>query len=70
MTLVVRLFKALMAIITIFNLDYWQSNTVNTFTNSLINKIIYIKCPDRFVIKNKCLLLVRVLYGLQQLPLL
>ena len=69
-TLVVRLFKALMAIIAIFDLDCWQGNTVNAFTNSLIDEVVYIKCPDGFVIKSKYLLLVKVFYGLRQSPLL
>jgi len=46
-----------MAIITVFNLDYWQGNAVNIFTNSKINKVVYIKCLDGFLIKGKCLLL-------------
>ena len=56
-TLAVKLFKALMAIIAIFNLDYWQGDVVNAFANSLINKVVYIKCPDGFGVKGKCLLL-------------
>jgi hypothetical protein len=53
-----------MAIIAIFNLDYWQGDAVNAFTNSLIDKVVYIKCLDGFMIKGKCLLLHKVLYGL------
>jgi len=64
-TLVAKVFKALTAIIAAFNLDIWQSNTINTFANSLINKVVYIKYPDGFTIKGKCLLLRRALYGLQ-----
>ena len=70
MTLAVRSFRALIAIIVIFNLDCWQSDTINAFTNSLINKVVYIKYLDGFVIKSKYLLLVRVLYGLRQSLLL
>ena len=46
-----------MAIITIFNLDCWQGDTVNAFINSKINEVIYIKCPDGFRIKGKYILL-------------
>ena len=46
-----------MAIITIFNLDCWQGNTINTFINSIINKVVYIKYLNRFKVKNKYLLL-------------
>jgi len=63
-TLAAKVFRALAAVITAFNLDIWQGNAVNAFANSLINKIVYIKCPDRFIIKGKCLLLRRALYGL------
>jgi len=63
-TLVVKVFRALTAIIVAFNLDIWQGNAVNMFINSLINKVVYIKCPDGFTIKGKYLLLYRALYGL------
>jgi len=46
-----------MAIVTVFDLNYWQGNAVNAFANSEINKVIYIKYLDRFIIKGKCLLL-------------
>ena len=55
--LAARSFRALMAIITIFDLDCWQGDTVNAFTNSLIDEVIYIKYLDRFRVKGKCLLL-------------
>ena len=69
-TLAVRLFRALMAIVTIFNLDCWQGNAINAFTNSKINKVVYIKCLDRFGVKGKYILLLQVLYGLRRSPLL
>ena len=56
-TLAVRLFRVLMAIIVIFNLDCWQGNIINIFTNSKINEVIYIKCLDRFRVKGKYILL-------------
>ena len=62
--LAVRLFRVLMAIIVIFNLDCWQSDTINAFANSLIYKVVYIKHLDGFVIKSKYLLLVKMLYRL------
>ena len=64
--LVTKVFKALIAIITAFNLnlDIWQSNIINIFANSLINKIVYIKCLDKFTIKSKYLILYRALYRL------
>ena len=56
-TLVARLFRVLMAIIVIFNLDYWQGDAVNTFINSIINEVVYIKYLNGFRVKGKCLLL-------------
>ena len=56
-TLVARLFRALIAIIVIFNLNCWQGDVINIFINSVINKIVYIKYLDGFMIKGKCLLL-------------
>ena len=69
-TLAVRSFRALIAIVAIFNLDCQQGNAVNVFANSLIDKVVYIKCLDGFVIKSKYLLLYRALYRLRRLPLL
>jgi len=68
--LAAKLFRALMAIIIIFDLDCWQDDTINAFTNNLIDKIVYIKCPDGFGVKGKCLLFYKALYRLQQSPLL
>ena len=69
-TLAARSFRALMAIVAIFDLDCWQGDVVNAFANSVIDEVVYIKCPDGFVIKGKCLLLQRALYGLRRSPLL
>ena len=63
-TLIARLFKALMAIIIIFDLDCWQGDAINVFINSLINKVIYIKYPNGFGVKDKYLLLYKALYRL------
>jgi hypothetical protein len=64
-TLAAKVFRALAAVIAAFDLDVWQGDAVNAFANSLIDKVIYIKCPDGFTIKGKCLLLRRALYGLR-----
>jgi len=63
-TLVAKVFRALAVVIAVFNLEVWQGNAINAFINSLIDEIVYIKCPDGFTIKGKCLLLRRALYGL------
>ena len=69
-TLAARSFRALMAIVAIFDLDCWQGDAVNAFANSTIDEVVYIKCPDGFGVKGKCLLLHRALYGLRRSPLL
>ena len=46
--LAAKIFRAIMAIIAAFNLETWQCNAVNTFTNSFINEVVYIKFPDGF----------------------
>ena len=69
-TLAARSFRVLIAIVAIFDLDCWQGNTINAFANSLIDKVVYIKYLNGFVIKGKCLLLIRALYGLRRSPLL
>jgi len=46
-----------MAIVAVFDLDCWQGDAVNAFANSEIDKVMYIKCLDGFLIKGKCLLL-------------
>jgi len=69
-TLAAKLFRALIAIIAIFDLNCWQGDAVNIFANSEINEVVYIKYLNRFLIKGKCLLLQRALYGLRQSPLL
>jgi len=63
-TLAAKVFRALAAVIIVFDLDVWQGNAINAFINSLINEIVYIKCLDRFTIKGKYLLLYRALYRL------
>jgi len=47
-TLVAKIFRAIMAIVAVFNLETWQCNIVNAFANSLIDEIVYIKFPDGF----------------------
>ena len=46
-----------MAIVVIFNLNCWQGNVVNAFTNSIIDEVVYIKYLNGFRVKGKCLLL-------------
>jgi len=45
-----------MAIVAIFDLNCWQGNAINIFTNSKIDEVVYIKCLDGFGVKGKCIL--------------
>ena len=47
-TLATRVFKALIAIAAYFNLDIYQFDAINAFCNALIDKLIYVRYPDRF----------------------
>jgi len=63
-TLAAKLFRALMAIIAIFDLNCWQGDAINAFANNIIDEVMYIKCPNGFGVKGKCLLLYKALYRL------
>ena len=64
------IFQALIAITTTFNLKAQQFNTINTFINSKLNKIVYYKFLEGFKQEGCCLLLLCALYRLCYLPLL
>src|SRR5437762_14067053 len=57
-----------MAITAAFDLETWQFDAINAFTNSELDDLVYCKCPDGFKEAGKCLLLIRALYGLHKSP--
>ena len=67
-TLAAQTFRALMAITAAFDLEAWQLDAINAFTNSELDDLIYCECPDGFREAGKCLLLIRALYGLRKSP--
>jgi hypothetical protein len=69
-TLAARVFRALMAIAAYFDLDIYQFDAINAFTNAFIDETIYVKYPEGFEVKNQCLKVLRALYGLPRSPLL
>lgn len=69
-TLAIRVFRALMAIVTAFNMNTRQYDAVNAFANSEIDEPTYCKPPDGWKGDNELLLLLRALYGLKQSPAL
>lgn len=70
-TLALRIFRALMAIVTAFGLATRQYDAVNAFANSDIDEPTYCKPPDGWKgTRNVLLLLLKALYGLKQSPAL
>src|SRR2546423_2508393 len=69
-TLAARTFRALMAIAAAFDLETWQADAVNAFTNSELDETVYCVCPEGCKIPGSCLRLLRALYGLRRSPLL
>ena len=70
-TLAARVFRALIAIVTAFNLETRQYDAVNAFVNSPIDEPTYCKPPGGWAgPPNALFLLLRALYGLKQSPAL
>ena len=69
-TLAAWTFRALMALTAVYDLEARQFDAVSAFTNSELDEIIYIECPEGFKDYGRCLLLLRALYGLRRSPLL
>ena len=69
-TLATRVFRTLMSVAAHFDLDIYQLDAINAFTNATLDETVYIKCPDGFTATGYCLELKRALYGLPRSPLL
>jgi hypothetical protein len=69
-TLTIKIFKCLMILTFVFDLQTRQFNVINVFLNVKTNRVIHIYMSDDFVINEKCLLLIRVLYELRKSSLL
>jgi hypothetical protein len=69
-TLAARTFRALMATTAAFNLETWQADAVNAFTNSDLDETVYCDCPEGFKLPGSCLRLLHALYELRRSPLL
>jgi hypothetical protein len=69
-TLAARIFRVLMAITAAYDLEAFQLDAVNAFTNSFLDETVYCAFPDGFEQDGDCLLLLRALYGLRRSPLL
>ena len=69
-TLALRVFRLLMAIMTVFDLDTEHPDALNAFINSLIDKEAYIQYPPGVPRSAKVFMLLRTLYGLRRSPML
>lgn len=69
-TLAAKTFRSMMAIVAAFQLEAFQVDAVNAFTNSKLDETVYSEPPDGFKQDWKALLLERALYGLRRSPLL
>src|SRR5947207_4145040 len=59
-----------MAMTAAYDLEAFQLDAVNAFTNSELDETVYCAFPDGFQQDRKCLRLLRALYGLRRSPLL
>jgi hypothetical protein len=69
-TLAARVFRALVALAAYFDLDMWQFDAVNAFTNASLDEEVYVRCPEGYKTKDTYLKLSKALYGLKRSPLL
>ena len=65
-TLIIKIFRALMIIVIAFNLNTRQYNAINVFVNSDIDELIYCKSSNEWKSANELFLLLRALYDLKQ----
>jgi hypothetical protein len=69
-TLAIRIFQALMAIAAYFNIEVWQYDAVNAFTNAQLATPVYCHLPEGFADSERLWELRRALYSLKTSPLL
>ncbi len=69
-TLTVKTFRALMIISTVFDLEIWQYDAINTFINSEIDEELYSECSNEFFRFDYCWKLNKALYELKQVSIL
>jgi hypothetical protein len=69
-TLAAKVFRSLMAITALFDLEAVQFDAINAFINGTLDEEVYTYMPDGFKAPGKVLRLVRALYGLRRSPLI
>jgi hypothetical protein len=69
-TLIVKTFRALMIISTVFDLEIWQYDAINAFINNEIDEELYNECSNEFFRFDYCWKLNKALYELKQVSIL
>jgi hypothetical protein len=69
-TLIVKTFRVLMIISTVFDLEIWQYDAISAFINSEIDEELYSECSNEFSRLDYCWKLNKVLYKLKQASIL
>ncbi|EED15707.1 reverse transcriptase family protein [Talaromyces stipitatus ATCC 10500] len=67
-TLAARIFRMMMALAAVFDLEIVQLDAVNAFVNSDLDEEVYVYFLDGFRIPGKVIRLRKALYGLRQSP--
>lgn len=67
-TLAARIFRTIIALAAVFDLEIVQYDAVNAFVNSELDEEVYTYFPDGFKEKEQVLKLKRALYGLRRSP--
>jgi hypothetical protein len=65
-TLIVKTFRALIIISTVFDFEIWQYHAINAFINNEIDEELYNECLNEFSRLDYCWKLNKVLYELKQ----
>jgi hypothetical protein len=69
-TLIVKTFRALMIISTVFNFEIWQYDAINAFINNEIDEELYNECSNNFFRFDYCWKLNKALNVLKQVSIL
>jgi transposase InsO family protein len=67
-TLAGKVFRMMMALTAVFDLDTTQFDVKNAFPHTDLDEVVYCHCPEGFEVPGKCLLLLKALYGLRRAP--
>jgi hypothetical protein len=67
-TLTAKVFKIIIALTTVFDLDTTQFDVKNAFIHTDVDEIVYYHCLNGFKILGKSLLLLKALYELRRAP--